>query len=329
MSGKYVVQPGDVVFSKIRPSLRKAALADFSGTCSADMYPLTPGEEILGRFLISVILGERFSKYAENLSGRTGIPKVNRGDLAGYSFPLPPIVEQRRIVEVLDAVSEQERSIEASIAKLGAAKAGAIEGLLDALDWDRTLGDVVDDGIRNGFSPVESETWTGIQMLGLGCLTPVGFEPVQLKNAPPSVTAHHPAVLREGDLLMSRANTRDLVGLAGVYRGVGTPCIYPDLMMRIGTSGRYSADFLSVVLMSMRTRRYVRSMAQGTSESMVKISAKSVRGIPVPLPTPEEQAQVLAVVASFSQQVGAETEELAKLRSIKRGIANSLLAFPC
>ncbi|MET7753884.1 restriction endonuclease subunit S [Streptomyces sp. NPDC005389] len=325
-SGKYAVQPGDVIFSKIRPALRKVALADFFGTCSADMYPLRPGEEITAGFLSALLLSEGFSRYAESLSGRTGIPKVNRSDLAGYHFPLPPMEEQLRIVEVIDAVSAQERTTEASIAKLKSVRAGTSSAMLDEFAWDHTLVDATDDAIRNGFSPVESEVWTGVQMLGLGCLTSAGFEPAQLKNAPSFVAADHAAMLRDGDLLMSRANTRELVGLAGVYRDVGSPCIYPDLMMRIRPSRNCAVNFLAAVLMSSRTRRYVRSAAQGTSESMVKISANAVRRIPVPLPSLDEQARVLAALSSLSRQVDAEVGELAKLQALKRGLVDDLLA---
>ncbi len=42
ISGKYEFSPGDIIYSKIRPYLRKAVLVDFSGLCSADMYPLKP-----------------------------------------------------------------------------------------------------------------------------------------------------------------------------------------------------------------------------------------------------------------------------------------------
>ena len=41
ISGKYAFQAGDVLYSKIRPYLRKAILADREGICSADMYPLS------------------------------------------------------------------------------------------------------------------------------------------------------------------------------------------------------------------------------------------------------------------------------------------------
>ncbi|MFJ3861241.1 restriction endonuclease subunit S [Streptomyces sp. NPDC090085] len=325
-SGKYVVQPGDVIFSKIRPALRKVALADFSGTCSADMYPLRPGEEITSGFLVVVLLSEHFSRYVESLSGRTGIPKVNRFDLAGYFFQLPPLEEQRRIVEVVDAVSAEERAIESSIAKLKTLQAVVTESLLMQLSWGSTLREVVAGPPRNGYSPVETDAWTGVQMLALGCLTKDGFSPIQLKNAPSERLASHRTVLSDGDLLMSRANTRELVGLAGVYRDIGTPCLYPDLMMRIRPSSECSAEFLSIVLRSDRSRRAIQAMAQGTSESMVKISAGSIQNLPVPLLGFSEQRRVLDATAVFDVELEQSKIEIAKLRRLKAGVLDQLLA---
>jgi len=46
ISGKYLFVKGDIVYSKIRPYLRKAILADFDGLCSADMYPLKPASDV-------------------------------------------------------------------------------------------------------------------------------------------------------------------------------------------------------------------------------------------------------------------------------------------
>lgn len=50
-SNKYLFEPGVVLYSKIRPYLRKVTIADFKGVCSADMYPLTvASDEILPEF---------------------------------------------------------------------------------------------------------------------------------------------------------------------------------------------------------------------------------------------------------------------------------------
>ena len=43
-SGKYEVRRGQVIYSKIRPNLRKAAIAPLDCLCSADMYPITVRE---------------------------------------------------------------------------------------------------------------------------------------------------------------------------------------------------------------------------------------------------------------------------------------------
>lgn len=156
------------------------------------------------------------------------------------------------------------------------------------------LGSLLKEKPRNGYSPQESPGWEGLHALGLGCLTSEGFQPRQLKNIPDSPMARR-FLLKDGDLLVSRANTRELVGLAGRYRDVGHPCIYPDLMMRLPPDPqRCLPEFLEIFLLSDTARKHLRAGARGTSESMVKISAKTVEELPVPLPSLPEQRRIVA-----------------------------------
>lgn len=178
---------------------------------------------------------------------------------------------------------------------------------------------------RNGFSPVESVDWTGMRLLGLGCLTPDGFFPKQLKNAPAGIPLSHPAVLQDGDLLMGRANTRDLVGLVGRYRDVGSPCIYPDLMMRLRTAANCLPDFLEILLRSPSVRLLIKRCAQGTSESMVKISTEMVQSLRVPLLDLEEQRRVIRFLDVVTEAEKAAEAEIVKLRAMRSGMINDLL----
>jgi len=130
ISGKYAFLPGDVLYSKIRPYLRKAVLADFQGLCSADVYPLRPQEGVNGRFLLALILGERFSAFAESVSMRSGFPKINREELAEYRVSVPPIDEQNRIADLLLATDERLHSEQVNLAKLKALKSGLTSDLL-------------------------------------------------------------------------------------------------------------------------------------------------------------------------------------------------------
>lgn len=134
VSGKYMVDPGDVIYSKIRPYLMKAHRAHFPALCSADMYPLKPRAGVDGRYLHSVLLGRRFTNFAVGESMRSGIPKVNREALAGYELPVPPGPEQR---EIGDALSDADELIE-SLERLTAKKRDVKQGLMQELLSGRT-----------------------------------------------------------------------------------------------------------------------------------------------------------------------------------------------
>jgi type I restriction enzyme S subunit len=73
ISGKYVVDPGDLIYSKIRPALNKACLAAGSWLCSADMYPVkVTSRRLLAEYLLYFILSEPFVRLMVDES----MPKV-------------------------------------------------------------------------------------------------------------------------------------------------------------------------------------------------------------------------------------------------------------
>jgi len=127
ISGKYLFTAGDIVYSKIRPYLRKAILADFEGLCSADMYPLKPAADVSAGFVFAALLAHHFSKYAESVSVRSGMPKINRAELAEYAMALPPTKsEQEAIAEALSDADALIESLEQLIAKKRHVKQGAM-----------------------------------------------------------------------------------------------------------------------------------------------------------------------------------------------------------
>ena len=101
-SGKYIFGPQHIIYSKIRPALNKVALPDFEGLCSADAYPILPREDVcMKEFLAHVLRSDFFLQYILAFSGRSQMPKVNRKQISGFRFPLPPIERQRAFVEFM------------------------------------------------------------------------------------------------------------------------------------------------------------------------------------------------------------------------------------
>lgn len=116
ISGKYLVKKGDVIYSKIRPYLKKVCIAPDDCLCSADMYPFSCTEKINSKYLQTILLSKQFTDYANSCSARTGIPKINRDDIALFFCNIPPILEQEKIAETLSiwdsAIEKTEKLIE-------------------------------------------------------------------------------------------------------------------------------------------------------------------------------------------------------------------------
>lgn len=106
-SGNYLFTENDVIYSKIRPYFKKVANPNFTGLCSADIYPLRPkSDKLLKDFLFYYLLTEKFTRRLLRFQNRTGMPKVNREELGSMYIPLPSKEEQQEIVDILNKIDD-------------------------------------------------------------------------------------------------------------------------------------------------------------------------------------------------------------------------------
>lgn len=283
----------------------------------------------------------------------TTFPEVPKREFVEIQVPVPPLSTQQRIASILDAADEAIQRTEAVIAKLKLMKDGLLHDLLtrglDAhgrlrdpiaqpelfkdsplslipKDWEvKPVAEVIRGRPKNGYSPQPANEFTGTLMLGLGCLTTDGFAPLQLKHAPRNDSSLTSALLNNGDLLISRSNTRDLVGLVGRYRAIGVPCIYPDLMMRLVPIESVDSEFLEQSLRSPVVRRQLTNRAVGTSGSMLKINARDVLETLIAMPSIEEQREIVSAIGTASSAYLVEVTRADKLRLQKSGLMHDLL----
>lgn len=124
---------GQILYSKIRPSLSKAIIAPFDGLCSADMYPIEP-VLIEPQYLLQYMLSEPFLDQVRRAENRVKMPKLNMPTLSNFSVAIPPLAEQKRIIRKireLNALCNQlkERLKQASETRCQVAEA-VVEGAL-------------------------------------------------------------------------------------------------------------------------------------------------------------------------------------------------------
>lgn len=115
ISGKYLCHPENVLYSKIRPALRKVTLTDEVCLCSADMYAVAPGNDFERAYLFYILLTDAFTAYAELASMRVAMPKVNREALGSFPLIKPPIEEQQDIIRFIRAKLMQLDDVTVSV----------------------------------------------------------------------------------------------------------------------------------------------------------------------------------------------------------------------
>jgi restriction endonuclease S subunit len=237
--------------------------------------------------------------------------------------------EQSRIAEALKAADDNMRALEAQVRKAEQLKKALLQ---DFFPYDRdvtglpTINSLIVAPVTNGYSPVCPDYETGRWVLGLDALTEHGFNAEGRKPAPnddPKLIGNE---LRKNDILISRSNTRERVGYAGLYVGVPSNCFYPDLMMRVRVDQqKIRPYYLDVLLQSEFARRYFQSRAGGTSGSMVKIKERDVRQMPIILPSPSEQDVTLERFKSSTTLIVALRRQLTAAGRLKKSLLQNLL----
>ena len=116
ISGKYLVKPGDIIYSKIRPALNKVCIAVGDWLCSADMYPVSITEmHLQTRFLLYFMLSRPFVQLMVDESMRVAMPKVNRDKLAACPLLVPDPTEQLALADSLDRETARIDALSAKV----------------------------------------------------------------------------------------------------------------------------------------------------------------------------------------------------------------------
>lgn len=107
--------PGDILFSKLRPYLAKSFMATTVGSATGELLVLRPRDDIDRRFLLYSTLSAPWLDWADTTSYGSKMPRTSWEAISEYRIVLPPLDEQRRIADFLDAETRRSGHLSALI----------------------------------------------------------------------------------------------------------------------------------------------------------------------------------------------------------------------
>ena len=321
-SSKILFQSGDIIFGKRRAYQRKLAVADVDGICSAHAMVLRPKTDVvLEEFLPFFMQSDIFMDRAVKISVGGLSPTINWRDLAKEEFALPPLEEQRRIAEILDAADTLRAKYSEAFAQLDTLLQSTFLHMFGDPDtnpkgWEQSpLGQLC--GVGSSKRVFVSEfveegipfyRGTEVGSLGEGeALTPTLFithdHYEQLKR--------HSGVPRPGDLLLPSICPDGRIFIVQDDK----PFYFKDgrvLWIKAGESG-INSTFLLYFLKAVFVKAYSK-IASGSTFAELKIFA--LKNLVVYVPPREEQDRFTKVFESIEGQKARMRSHLVELDAL-------------
>ena len=95
-------QKENILFGKLRPYLSKVIIAPFDGVCSTEILVYSPNDNILTKFLFYYMLSNRFIEIVNSTTYGVKMPRASQDIINNMSILIPPLTEQKQIVNYLD-----------------------------------------------------------------------------------------------------------------------------------------------------------------------------------------------------------------------------------
>lgn len=320
-----LVHAGDVIYNKLFAWRGAFAIADETvhGSIGSDKFPLYRLDTSLvepdylrywfqSRHLH--IEARRHSKGAAALSKLT----LNPPEFWRLTMPVPSLSEQRRIVqrlatmfrtynEIVELRTPVDAVVQGRRAGIGSEARLVLTSKLNELNQaykDRLtiLDSILTLRPRSGPSFSCSADGSGVGVVMPSALGGYRFDQNKVMFGNGVEQIKQSDLLSSGDILISRGNKRDQVGLCIVYPGSSESRTYANLLMKMQVRNDISPEFVKYWLMSPLSVRYIHMHTKGTSPSVQKVNQRALINLPFPesVPMKEQLDWVYSLNAIFN-----------------------------
>ncbi|MDZ4688073.1 MAG: restriction endonuclease subunit S [Planctomycetaceae bacterium] len=329
----WLVKKDDLIINKIWVRHGSTAVASdaVDGCAASNEFPtfeLNP-KKVLPRWLHWLSKTRTFWHQCDALSmGTSGKNRIKPEKFLAIEVPLPPLSEQQKIVEWIDAVAtrvEEARRLRAELATESEVLSSVFSFVMETSTTHLNTSTLLEYVERHdsgwspqcGDSPAKGDEWA---VLKTTCVQWDGFHPEENKSLLVGMTARPNLAVDQGDVLITRAGPVNRVGVACVVNEPRPRLMLSDKLVRLKTTSKIDPDYLALFLRTPSAQEYFRQGKTGLAESQVNISREKLRRLPIKVPPLDEQRRLTAHVQHLQ-------ETLVQAKRVHRKIDSELSAL--
>jgi type I restriction enzyme S subunit len=241
--------------------------------------------------------------------GSTNYAAIRPAHVLGYEIPLPPLVEQRRVVARIDGLAAQiheastlrhQATEEAEALVANQIKAMFEHGQNSGWKSGR-LGDYVVDDCY-GSSEKTHDDITGTPVLRMGNIQNGQLDLRNLKYLHIADKNREKLVLKRGDIVVNRTNSAELVGKCAVF-DENREFAYASYLIRLRLdANRADPRLVASFINSPAGRSYMfNERKQMTGQA--NVNATKLKALPIALPQLPEQRRIVAELDALQAEV--------------------------
>jgi type I restriction enzyme, S subunit len=325
------VQRDDVLITKAGPRHRVGVVVHVKQTephlmVSGKMIALRPKQSlVLPPILAAILSAEECQAYLNTRTTGMAESQTNFSDraLLDMLVSVPPLEDQYRIAQILDALDSQIAASARVFAKLELVKTGMLSDFIEAIPIGRyeRLASLCVEDICYGIVQPGSFVPDGIPVLAIRDL--LGDFQTGVHRASHSIDQQYRrSRVRPGDVLLSIKGT---IGRVAVVPEHFEGNISRD-MARLRFGREIEPDFAQIYFSSEHGQRMLDLAVVGTTRA--EVSIHTLKRLTFPVLPQEVQKTFKVSIRTLDRARTSESETISKLCALRQGMVANLLTAP-
>ncbi|MFV1885248.1 MAG: restriction endonuclease subunit S [Balneola sp.] len=326
---------GDIIIARMPDPLGRATIFPLTGknVTVVDVAIIRTGSNsIETKYLLYCLNSPSIRKEMEALQSGSTRKRISRKNLAKIFLPIAPLPEQRAIVEKIEKLFSD---LDNGIANLKTAQAQLKVYRLSVLSSVMKskncvpLSEIIED-LSQGWSPKcinrSSDDPTEWAVIKTSAIQSAEFIDNENKILPSELEPREQHEIKKGDILITRAGPRVRVGICCLVRKTRSKLINCDKVYRIVVNKeKVRPEFLEYSLNAPEHLKKIEKIKSGSSDSGLNLTQTRFLKIEIPLPSLEEQHQIVQEIESRLSVCDKMEESIAESLEKAEALRQSIL----